>query len=269
MSEAGSARGRHVVAGGIRLHYLEFPNANPPLVVVPGITMTAANWAFVGERLAEFAHVFVLDPRGRGLSEHGRHLAHGLDDHAGDVAALVRALGIDRADVLGHSMGARITIRLAARHPGSVGSLVLVDPPMTGPGRRPYPTPLSAFLDGIAQASRGEGRAAMQQSLGWSDAQIDLRMQWLPTCEPHAVEGAYRSFVDEDVHADMPAVRARTLFLYAQLGGTVTDDEAREVGGLLRSAEVRRIDGAGHMIPWDRLEPFVDAVRGFLRCVPR
>src|SRR4051794_18796870 len=118
------AKGRHIRANGVRLHYLEFENRHPPLVLIPGITMPAATWAFVGARLAQFAHVFVLDPRGRGLSQGGAELGYRLDDYAGDVLGLIHGLGLERADVLGHSMGARIAVRLAASAPSAVENLV-------------------------------------------------------------------------------------------------------------------------------------------------
>jgi len=257
-------KGRHIRTNGVRLHYLHFENKHPPLILIPGITMTAATWQFVAARLARFAQVFLIDPRGRGLSEGGAALGYLLDDYAADVLGMIDGLGLRRADVLGHSMGARIAIRLAARAPRAVANLVLADPPMTGPGRRAYPTPLSAFLDGIEQASQGLGREQMREMLGWPEEHIDLRMQWLPTCDPHAVAQSYRSFIEEDIHADLPKIAARTLLLYAGRGGTVTEADADEAMALLARGTRLRIDDAGHMIPWDDLDGFDAAVRGFL-----
>ncbi len=271
-----SWRGRHVHANGIRLHYVEVGTGGPALVILPGITMTAVTWAFVAERLADLGRVIVVDPRGRGLSERGPHLRYALADYAHDTLGLIAALGLEAPAIVGHSMGARIAIRTAAIAPaGTLGPIVLADPPVTGPGRRPYPTPLSVYLDSIAATSRGEGYAALREQLGWSPEHLNLRMQWLPTCDPVAVTESYRSFVEEDIHADLPRIACDTLLLYAGHGGTVTDEDAAEIMTLLPRGRRLRIDGAGHMIPWDDLDAFCAGVgeflapRGFTRTVAK
>src|SRR6185312_5710965 len=129
---------------------------SPVVVLLPGITSPAVTWGFVAERMAEFAHVFVLDNRGRGLSDQRPGLSYRLDDYADDTAGLLQTLGLVKPIILGHSMGARIALRTATRHPEAVGSLLLADPPVSGPNRRPYPSPLSQYLNRIAAASRGE-----------------------------------------------------------------------------------------------------------------
>jgi N-formylmaleamate deformylase len=161
-------------------------------------------------------------------------------------------------------MGARIAVRLAARFPAIVGKLVLVDPAVSGPGRRPYPVPLDYYLESIQAVSRGLGYEDMKKSLPWDDRQLELRMEWLPSCDPTAIIESHRSFHDEEMHADFPGVAADTLLLYAEKGGTVSDADAEEIVRGIKKARKQRIDGAGHMIPWDRLDAFVDAVQGFL-----
>lgn len=259
-----SIKDRHFVSNGVRLHYVEYPSPNPPLVVLPGITMPAACMDFVGRRLSLHHHVYILDNRGRGLSESGRHLGYRLDDHARDALGLIAHLHLGQPAILGHSMGARIAIRLAATAPANTGPLVLVDPPVTGPGRRPYPTPLKQFLDAIDSTSRGIGEEAMKQALGWQDEHVELRMKWLPTCSKHAVTEAHRSFHEEDIHKDMPRIASDALLVYAGRGNTVSDAEADEICKLIPHCEKRLISHTSHMIPWDDLETFASAVEQFL-----
>jgi N-formylmaleamate deformylase len=64
--------------------------------------------------------------------------------------------------------------------------------------------------------------------------------------------------------SDLPNVGAETLLLYAEKGGTVSDADADEIVRVLRKGRKQRIDGAGHMIPWDQLDRFVEAVQSFL-----
>jgi N-formylmaleamate deformylase len=257
-------QGRHVVANGIRLHFVRLGNGRPPLILLPGITSPAVTWEFVAASLAARNDVYVLDNRGRGLSQSGPALGYRLDDYAADTEAFITTLGLDRPAILGHSMGARIAVRLAARAPTVVGKIVLVDPPVSGPGRRPYPIPLNYYLESIQAVSRGTGYEEMKKSLPWSDQHLQLRMEWLPTCDPTAVIESHKSFQEEDIHADLPKIAADTLLMYAENGGTVSEADAEVFVTALRSGHKQRIDGAGHMIPWDQFDLFVRAVHAFL-----
>ena len=265
MAKAVAVKGRHLVTDGVRIHYLEYVNDYPPLVLIPGITSPAITWGFVSERLAEFAHVFSLDNRGRGLSSTGPDLSYVLEDYANDTIGAIQALGLERPTVVGHSMGARIAIKLAALASDKIAKLVLADPPVTGPGRRAYPTPLKWYLDGIDEASRGGGFETARKVLpNWTDEQLSLRAEWLPTCDKIAIEQSHRSFHEEDVHILLPQVRVPTLLIYAEKGGTVNDEDAAEIVSALPDASATRIDGASHMIPWDDLDSFVSAIRDFV-----
>ena len=258
--------GRHLTVGGVRLHFHEFPGDGPPLVLLPGITSPAIMWDFVSRRLADFCHVFTLDTRGRGLSSSGDDLEYWLADYAADVQGVIEQLGLENPVVAGHSMGARIALKLAADVPPRVGPLILIDPPVSGPGRRDYPIELQWYLDGIHAASRGQVPEASHPLLkNWTAEQIALRDQWLPTCAVKAVTQSHRSFHEEDVHSLMPAIASPTLLIYAETGGTVTADDAAEITRLIPDSRAVRIDGVGHMIPWDDLETFVGIIENFLR----
>lgn len=261
-----SVRGAHCMANGIRLHYLDF-NASAdgvPILFLPGITSPAATWAFVAERLAGDRRVVVPDIRGRGLSENRPGLGYSLDDYAGDALGLIQAVGFERPVVIGHSMGARIAARMVATDPSVVARLMLVDPPLSGPGRKPYPTPLTSYLSAREAASRGatieEFRAFTPH---WTDEQIALRLQWLPTCSVEAITATHRNFHEEDVFADFPKLTCPTLLVHATQAQVVSPEEAREIVGLLplgKSVGVR----AGHMIPWDNLADFLTVTREFI-----
>ena len=258
-------RGQHLLAEGVRLHYLEHAGDGPPLIVIPGITSTAITWEFISARLAEFAHVYTLDTRGRGLSSGGQDLNYWLADYARDTANFIAALGLDAPLVLGHSMGARIAIKLAADAPKRVGRLILVDPPVSGPGRRNYPIPLQWYYDGLDAAARGDPVDRSNPILrNWTDDQLALRNEWLPTCDRKAIEQSHRSFEEEDIHILLPEVKSESFLIYAEKGGTVREEDAAEIVELIPDARRQRIDGVGHMIPWDNLEAFVGAVRGFV-----
>lgn len=76
--------------------------------------------------------VITYDRRGTGGSGRASWPGGGADQHADDAAALLRALGRERATVLGFSSGAVVALRLAALHPGAVAHVVAWEPPAAG-----------------------------------------------------------------------------------------------------------------------------------------
>lgn len=258
--------GKFVEANGMRLHYLEHGDpAAPPLLILPGITSTAANWAWVGEAFGATHHVLTLDLRGHGLSTAPESdAAYTLADYGTDTAELIRVLGLDRPAVLGHSMGARIVLWLAANRPEHIGRALIVDPPVSGPGRRPYPSTLESFLNRLNDV-RARGIAAVREgSPGWSEEQIAIRARWLLTCGEHMVRGSHASFENEDIYSFVPQVRCPALFVQAGRGDTVRDDEAAEIARLNPAIRMVKIEDSGHMIPWENMPAFMQACMEFL-----
>ncbi|TRX75170.1 alpha/beta fold hydrolase [Pseudomonas mangiferae] len=263
--------GAHLHANGIRQHFLRYCSAEAersgrdPVIIVPGITSPAVTWGFVAERLASRFDTYVLDVRGRGLSEAGVHLDYGLDAQAADLVAFADALSLSRYTVLGHSMGARIAIRAARRTPAGLARAVLVDPPMSGPGRRPYPANLPWYTDSIQRAVRGIDRDGMRTFCPtWTDEQLTLRAQWLHTCDERAIRISFDGFHLDDIHADLPSLACPVLLMTAERGDVVRDDDVAECQSLVPQLTHVRIAGAGHMIPWDNEPGFHAGLGDFL-----
>jgi N-formylmaleamate deformylase len=260
-----------VAVGDLRIHYLEYGEPGPAVVVVPGITSPAITWEFVSLELARDRRVVTMDVRGRGLSDRAPVGAYRLSDYADDVAGLVEALGLERPAVLGHSMGARIAAAFAAAKPDAAGPSIVVDPPLSGPGRDPYPFPLSVYVESLQEAIAGASAEDMRRYFPtWSDEQLRLRAEWLATCDETAVVESYRNFHEEDFFEAWPVVPAPALFVYGLESPVVPESALAEVRSANPGAEVVGIPKAGHMIPWDNLPAFLEAVRRFLeRAAPR
>lgn len=261
LQTSGLLYGKHVRANGIRQHYLRFGGKGPALILVPGIASPAAMWAFVAARICEHFDVYVLDVRGRGLSEAGDHLDYGLNACAQDIIALAEQLGLKDYTIVGHSMGARIAIRAARGEPAGLARIVLVDPPVSGPGRRAYPSPLARLLELIASAKRGEVEERLRTEPSvWSEAQLLTRAEWLCTCDERAIAVTHRSFHEDDVHSDLPHVTVPTGLIVAGRGGVIQANDEREIARLLPSIIIRRVENAGHQMQIDDLEGFLAAL---------
>ncbi len=100
--------------------------AGPDIVLLHGIGSGSGSWTHQLEGLADRFHLTAWDAPGYGGSE--RIAAPTADNYAGALAALLDALQIGRAVLVGHSLGALIAARLARREPWRVHGLVLSDP---------------------------------------------------------------------------------------------------------------------------------------------
>lgn len=255
--------GAHLRVNGIRQHYLHFPGPGPCVVIVPGIVSPAILWRHVGAWLSEDHDCYILDVRGRGLSEAGPHLDYGMDACARDVVAFIEAMQLPAPIVVGHSMGGRIAMRTAAHAPGLIGAVVLVDPPTSGPGRQPYPVPKARTLDLLRAAQRGE---ALPQGAGapWPPALQALRAEWLATCDERAVHAAYDDFHGEDLYADIARTDTPLSLLCAGQGGVVSEADVAQMRQLRDDLAATRLAGVGHQMQAENFDAFKQALGDML-----
>ena len=263
--------GAHVHANGIRQHYLRYGGNDgaradrDAVVILPGITSPAVTWGFVGERFGRVFDTYIVDIRGRGLTEAAVAMDYSLDAQAADALAFVQALGLERYALIGHSMGARIAIRAARNADRTLTRAVAVDPPVSGPGRRPYPAQLPWYVDSIRQARHGITVEQMRSFCPtWTEEQLRLRAEWLHTCNEEAIVTSFHAFQTDDVHADLPHLKVPLLLMSAERGDVVRAGDVDEILGLAPEAQHTRVAAAGHMIPWDNLDDFLRAVEPFV-----
>lgn len=258
--------GGNVRANGIRQHFLRYGDTGVPLIIVPGITSPAITWGFVAERLSNAHCVYVLDARGRGLSEGGSQLEYGLDAYADDVAAFAETQDLKDYIVLGHSMGARTAARIGTRHADGPSRLILADPPLSGPGRRPYDKTVQFYMSTLIEAKAGRlDFEVMRRNYPlWKEEQLRLRAEWLHTCDEKAIRESVRGFQEEEIHSDLSAIRVPTLLVVAGKGGVINDDDLIEVRRIMPSIVVKKVERSGHMIPFEDLDGFLAALEGFI-----
>jgi N-formylmaleamate deformylase len=256
---------RSVRANGIEQSWLEYGSAaGPKLIIIPGITSPAITWDATSRRLAGTFHVLALDVRGRGESGHPQ-TGYTLADYSADVAGIIEQLGIGAPAILGHSMGARIAVAFAHEHPGLRGPVVVVDPPLTGPGRAPLPLPLSFYLDRIRAARQARGVADMERFYpGWAPELVQRQMAALASCSEAAIIETYTGFHDEDFYERWRHVAPPVLFVRGADSPMVKIDMVDELRNANPGAQMHTVPGAGHMVQWDNEDDFVAACTGFV-----
>src|SRR5437764_6505507 len=118
---------RNAIVGGRRLHYVDVGEAaGLPLVLVHGTGGSWQSWLLNVSELSRDRRVIAVDLPGFGRSEPLPPNAD-MADYADAVAALLAALGVERAIVVGHSLGGVVVMRMALRHPRLVAGVVNVD----------------------------------------------------------------------------------------------------------------------------------------------
>lgn len=115
---------------GLRLHYREYAGREdrPPILCLPGLTRNARDFAEVADRLAGDWRVICVELRGRGESAHAKDpLSYVPLTYVHDIAALVAELKIDRAVLIGTSLGGLLTMLIGAMRSVSIAGAVLND----------------------------------------------------------------------------------------------------------------------------------------------
>jgi pimeloyl-ACP methyl ester carboxylesterase len=117
--------GRFVEAGGVLTHYERHGTRGSPIVLVGGFLEPSDTWDGVARALARHHRVFAMDLAGFGYSERSGH--YRLADWQRQLDDFMRALGISRALLAGHSLGAGVVAAEALAHPARTSGIVLVD----------------------------------------------------------------------------------------------------------------------------------------------
>ena len=126
MTEQAAADSGHLPINGLELYYEtygELGSGSTPLLLIPGAFMATDSMAAWATAFAAKRPVVVFDQQGHGRTPDTSR-AMSYEQFADDAAALLGALGVERADVMGYSQGGGVAVQLAIRHPELVSKLV-------------------------------------------------------------------------------------------------------------------------------------------------
>jgi pimeloyl-ACP methyl ester carboxylesterase len=118
---------RYVWVDGARLHY-QHAGSGRPLLLLHGLVGSSRNWRKNIAFLARHASVYALDMLNMGESDRIAGHDSSLETTADLIVSCMDALGLEIADIVGHSHGGAVAMMLAARHPDRVRSLILFAP---------------------------------------------------------------------------------------------------------------------------------------------
>jgi pimeloyl-ACP methyl ester carboxylesterase len=245
----------------------ESQGTGAPLLLVQGLGYTRRGWGPTRERLAERYRVVSYDNRGIGESDIPPG-PYTVAEMTGDALQVLDEAGIERAHVVSASLGGMVAQHLAARHPERVDRLVLA---CTHPGVEDgYPMP-QVTVDLFAQAPTLEPQVALRRF-------VDNSLGPVPPAGLADEVYAYRLANPPDMDGWLAQVAAGTTFagvdhariLAPTLVITGTEDNVIDcrnselLAERIPNARLERLDGAGHLVFWERSDEFVRLVEEFL-----
>jgi len=270
--------------GDTRMYY-EIHGEGEPLLMIMGLGGHILDWGWVlPEKLAEVRRVIVFDNRGAGRSDQPvgpysiAEMAndtvgpYSIAEMANDTVGLLDAIGIERADVFGVSMGGMIAQEIAVRHPERINRLILGATSPGGDAQILAPPEVQAYLEPRLDLT-------LHEALWWSapagfpkefidghpdivERKVQANMAYPSSLEAYRAQlAAYRAF---EIGDRISEIRAPTLVMAGGSDILIPPENGRILAEKIPGAEFRSIEGAGHLFWISHPNETYSAVAGFL-----
>ena len=263
-------------SSAMKLYYQHFPDHlsidqfahNVPVIIIHGLFGSTANWRSFARKLAVTRPVIVVDLRNHGRSPHAD--SNTYVDMVADLIELCDQLAIDKAVFCGHSMGGKVGMLLAHKHPQRVERLLVLD---IAPVK--YQHSHAPFLQGLMNIdlsvlkSRSEADRALRnvitdtptrlfllQSLTGSPGNYKWRIN-IPVL--YEFMETIMDFPEQTTRFDAP-----TLFLHGELSNYVLQEHRAKIEQMFSHPQFQSIEGAGHWLHAEQPDLVLLAVREFI-----
>lgn len=259
-----AARKSVTTPGGLEMTYVEMGSGEgTPLLLLHGYTDNSRSWSLLAPYLGQ-RRMIALDLRGHGGSE-APQCCYGVDTLADDVAGFMEVMEIDKADVIGHSLGSMTAATLAATHPDKVDQLVLISTAMTLPAG-----PLEWLQQNVpAQPDPIDPDSQFMKDWYWNPNPVPAdfidrergesaatpRQTWL---------GVLDGLAKLDLNDVATKVTAPTLILWGDQDGFFDAASQETVRLAYPGAQYIAFPGHGHNMFWEDPEKVGHDITGFL-----
>ncbi len=244
--------------------------AQPPVIIIPGLFGSTANWRGFAKKMSETQTVIVIDQRNHGRSPHAD--SHSYTDMVNDLLSLINAHKLERVILCGHSMGGKVAMAFALSYPERVEKLAVLDiaPVQYDHSHAPFLEALMQ-IDLASLTSRGEADRALQEAI--SDTSIRLFLLQSLSGSP----GSFRWRINVPVlHAWMPEIvgfphddfvgersSVPAAFIYGEESDYVLSFEER-IHQYFSRARLYGVVGAGHWLHADKPEVVLNILQKFI-----
>lgn len=269
-----------VSVSGIKTRYRRAGASGPDVVLIHGIASSVEDWGANIEALAASHRVHVLDLVGCGLSDKPHGYDYSPESLAAFVLEFMTAIGLEKADLVGFSLGGHVALRCALVSPHRVRSLVLSDP--AGMGRESIINFRVASIPGIGEVLvhpiafgiRNLMKTAFYDASKVTDEIVEhrLRLARMPGAKSaflkmlrslSGVRGFHMQRV-EKLQKEMARIRCPVLVIWGEQDRFVPAAHAGIVQRCVPGAVIRKYDKCGHLPQAELPERFNRDVLEFL-----
>lgn len=263
------------LSNGEVLAYIDMgASSGPPVVLIHGYTDNARDWVPMLPYLSTGLRLILVDIRGHGLSSKPECCYSRLD-FAYDIKLLLDALKVQRADIIGHSLGSIIAQTFAEYWPERTSHVVLIASTGGLPPGGPKKPPLFDFAAEIAKLKEPI-EADSPFMIAWWDsptpvdpefirrqrkdaAGIPLRV-WLAVLD----QGLKPDNAYIDLQRTLPRLTAPTLLIWGSQDPIMEQPVRQTLRAALPNAKVKIFEGLGHNPFWEDPRGVADVINAFL-----
>ncbi len=245
----------------------------PALVFLHGIGGRASGWAPVQQACAAAGHPSLAwDMPGYGESPSIE--PYDFDGLADALATLMDAHGLQKAVLVGHSLGGMVALQMWARHPGRVAGLVLAaSSPAFGHGSGDFQ---QAFIaQRLAPLEAGKSMAEVAAGLiptmvapGYQGPGLAQALACMGSITPSAYKAALGALVRFEQRAALPTITVPTLCIAGEHDRTASPTVVQRMAEKIPNAQYQCLPGAGHLLTFEQPGRFAEALLPFLRSIP-
>ncbi|TDA33047.1 MAG: hypothetical protein DSO02_00030 [Hadesarchaea archaeon] len=264
--------------GDIHMYY-DIIGEGFPLVLIMGFMGNADCWdpVYFIPRLSEHFKVITFDNRGAGRTDLSDKEEYTIQMMADDTAGLMDALGIEKAHVLGISMGGMIAQELAINHPKKVEKLVLASTFCGGPKAVPIPGEAAQMVTQIMELLSQKGKwdrevafkllpfifteEFMRENPGVMEVASDLILV-APT-PPEGIVRQVGAILSFDACDRLPQIKAPTLILAGRKDKYIPPENAEIMAKRIPNSKLVYFEHSAHQLQ-EEIEKVTDTVLEFL-----
>jgi pimeloyl-ACP methyl ester carboxylesterase len=248
--------------------------AGPPVVLIHGYTDSARDWVPLAPYLSPRLRLILVDIRGHGRS--GKpECCYTRFDFAYDIKLLLDVLGVQQADIVGHSMGSFIAQTFAEYWPERTRRVILISSSGGAKAGAPPRRPAYDYAAQIRKLKEPIDPDSPFMIEWWSSptpvdkdfirrqrrdaAAIPLRV-WLAVLDQGIVEG--------DLQRTLPKLKAPALLIWGSADPIMGEEVRQSLREALPHAQVKVLQGLGHNPFWEDPQRCAEVINAFLSAAP-
>ncbi|NAW50246.1 alpha/beta fold hydrolase [Elizabethkingia argentiflava] len=240
-----------------------------PLLVFHGLFGMLDNWGSFGREFGELMPVHLIDLRNHGKSFHSEEMS--VEAMVGDIKAYIEYHGLEKVNLLGHSLGGKVVMQFSIVYPESVAKLIVADiAPKAYPPHHQGVLKALNSIDLVNMSSRKDVEIQLSKyipepdiiqfllkNLYWTE---DKKLSWRFNLD--VLTRKYETYITSAIKFGI--YQGETLFLAGDRSHYILPQDSFLIRQQFPHAEIKKIINAGHWLHAENPKDFKAAVKEFL-----